>query len=137
MYSMYPVCSKALEHSTSTGGPNATLMTLEIEPGYWRASSTSREISACDNKDACKGGLTGSPDYCRKGYKGPCEFGLFRKFVAHVFMSLSVATRSVSLPYRRVISSKAKLHYILGNNCERILGSGNSKCSKACRELGR
>ena len=40
-------------------------------------------------------------------------------FVAYVSMSLSVATRSVSLPYRRVISSKAEFYYnILGSNCK-------------------
>ena len=104
-------------------------MTLKIDPGYWWSSETSRKILACYNLDACRGGLTGSPDYCTNGYKGPCEFEIFRKFVAHVFMSLSVATRSVSLPYRFVVSSKAEFYYLLGKNCECIiiLGSGKSE----------
>ena len=66
-------CSDVFEHSTSPGGSNATLMTLEIEAGYWRATNDSTKVLECYNEDACNGGLTGSDDYCSEGYKGPCE----------------------------------------------------------------
>ncbi|CAN0436421.1 unnamed protein product [Ascophyllum nodosum] len=49
-------------------------MTLEIERGYWRSSASSPNIFPCYNKDACRGGLTDSHDYCSEGYTGPCEF---------------------------------------------------------------
>lgn len=67
-----PVCSEELEHSHSAGG-NATVEMLEIAPGYWRATTTSRNILACLNADACEGGITDTSGYCAEGYKGPCE----------------------------------------------------------------
>ena len=68
------MCSTALQHSNSAGGPTTRLGTLDIEPGYWRSSEDSRDILACYNKDACNGGLTESLNYCSEGYRGPCEF---------------------------------------------------------------
>ena len=52
-------------------------------------------------------------------------------------MCLSVETRRVSLPYRRAIFSKADFYFILGYNCEWILGSANSKCYKVRQDLGK
>ena len=67
-----PVCSDLLDHTDSQGG-KAILETLILDPGYWRATNTSRTILACFHKEACKGGLTGDPEYCLTGYEGPCE----------------------------------------------------------------
>lgn len=61
-----------MEHTKSSGG-NTTIEGLEIDPGYWRATKTSRKVLACYNTEACKGGVTGAVDYCRAGYEGPCE----------------------------------------------------------------
>ena len=67
-----PVCTDVFGHTDSQGGI-ATLETLVVEAGYWRATNTSRQIMACFNKNACGGGLTGNPMYCSPGYEGPCE----------------------------------------------------------------
>lgn len=67
-----PGCAAEIERSNSTGG-DVTLATLLIDPGCWRASNTSMEVLTCYNENACRGGLTGAPDYCRSGYEGPCE----------------------------------------------------------------
>lgn len=67
-----PMCVEELDHSSSQGG-NTTVEMLLIEPGYWRSSSTSTNILACYNADACRGGVTGADDYCREGYEGPCK----------------------------------------------------------------
>lgn len=67
-----PFCAEELDHSFSAGG-NVTLEMLSIEEGYWRATDTSEKILACYNADACRGGLTGAPEYCEDGYEGPCE----------------------------------------------------------------
>lgn len=69
--SMEPVCSVALEH-TSAKQRGTTLQTLDIDEGYWRASDTSRNIFACYNAVACRGGQTGVDTYCESGYTGPC-----------------------------------------------------------------
>ena len=70
---LVPVCSSQLEHTCSEGG-DTTIETLEVNAGYWRATPTSPDVLACYNEDACLGGLTGSPGYCKEGYEGPCEF---------------------------------------------------------------
>ena len=67
-----PVCSEVIDHTDNQDG-TATLETLVLEAGYWRTSKSSRQIMACFKKDACRGGLTGNPDYCSTGYEGPCE----------------------------------------------------------------
>lgn len=46
--------------------------TLKLDPGYWRATDTSKVILSCYNEDACEGGATVT-DYCSAGYEGPCE----------------------------------------------------------------
>ena len=66
------VCTEVLDHTDSQGG-TATLETLVLDPGHWRATNSGRQIMACFNKDACGGGLTGKPDNCSTGYEGPCE----------------------------------------------------------------
>lgn len=71
-----------MEHTQSAGG-NATVEALEIEPGYWRATNTSKKILVCFNGDACLGGVTGASGYCGAGYEGPCE---------HSFTVSSIAT---------------------------------------------
>lgn len=68
--------SAVLEHSTRPSGHLATLETLSIDPGYWRATNKSTKILKCYNEDACTGGLTGSSGYCLEGYTGPCEFSM-------------------------------------------------------------
>ncbi|CAM9855884.1 unnamed protein product, partial [Ascophyllum nodosum] len=59
-----------MEHATSKGG-NTTVEKLQIHKGYWRATSTSRDIYKCFNTKACTGGLTGASNYCLPGYEGP------------------------------------------------------------------
>lgn len=70
--SLVPMCSDVMEHTNSSGG-SVTVEELWIEPGYWRASQTSTDILECYRADACLGGVTGAPGYCRTGYEGPCE----------------------------------------------------------------
>lgn len=67
-----PTCSKELGHTKGAGG-HATIETLVIDPGYWRATNISRKVLKCYNPDACLGGITGASNYCRAGYEGPCE----------------------------------------------------------------
>lgn len=67
-----PTCIQAMQHSTSSGG-GTTLETVSINPGFWRATSTSKDLLACYRDEACLGGVTGSPDYCANSYEGPCE----------------------------------------------------------------
>lgn len=69
---LVPTCTSAYANSASAG-VNVTLETLQIDPGYWRATSTSRDILACYHADACLGGVTGASGFCREGYEGPCE----------------------------------------------------------------
>ena len=65
-----PVCFIVLDHSKSIGG-QTTLEDISIEDGFWRATTTSKEILQCHNEDACLGGVTGSEGYCEVGYEGP------------------------------------------------------------------
>ena len=67
-----PVCEELPDHAQSRDG-KATLKTLEVDPGYWRATSESRNILACYNEKACRGGVTGNQAYCLEGYEGPCK----------------------------------------------------------------
>lgn len=67
-----PACAEELDHTESTGG-NATIQDLEIDPGYWRATNTSKKVLKCYNSDACSGGITGASTFCSTGYEGPCE----------------------------------------------------------------
>ena len=61
-----------IEHASSIGGISA-IEELDIDQGYWRATTDSIYILQCYNPDACKGGMTGTADFCEKGYQGPCE----------------------------------------------------------------
>ncbi|CAM9835026.1 unnamed protein product [Pylaiella littoralis] len=65
-----PTCAAPLEH-TSVDDDGVTLETLNINRGYWRATSESDKILACYNSDACNGGQTGADTYCSPGYEGP------------------------------------------------------------------
>ena len=69
-----PYCEVAMAHSTSNGS-STTIESLSIDPGYWRSTATSKNVLVCYHTDACRGGVTGSSDFCRKGYQGPCELG--------------------------------------------------------------
>ncbi len=69
---LVPVCKEEMLHTTSPGG-NVTLATLNIDPGYWRATQSSENILPCYYEDACLGGVTGAAGYCSEGYEGPCE----------------------------------------------------------------
>ncbi|CAM9682647.1 unnamed protein product, partial [Laminaria digitata] len=52
-------------------GGNVTLENISVNQGFWRATSSSREVLQCYNENACIGGVTGSPGYCEEGYEGP------------------------------------------------------------------
>ncbi|CAM9790810.1 unnamed protein product [Scytosiphon promiscuus] len=71
-------CVAPLEHTTAEEA-GATLGTLNITRGFWRATNKSDSILACFNADACSGGPTGAETFCAPGYKGPycavCENG--------------------------------------------------------------
>eukprot|EP00752_Nemacystus_decipiens_P002518 g2363.t1 len=67
---LVPVCEGVMEHSKSSGG-TVTLETLSIDPGYWRATASSKDILACHHADACLGGVSGTDDFCLEGYEGP------------------------------------------------------------------
>lgn len=73
---LFPTCTDVIPHTASDGGP-VTLEMLSIDKGYWRATSSSRQVLACYNADACVGGLTGTADYCLEGYEGPCKCPAF------------------------------------------------------------
>lgn len=68
----FELLSEGLKHARSDEG-NTTIEKLKIDKGYWRATATSKTILKCYNSDACQGGVTGAPDYCHRGYMGPCE----------------------------------------------------------------
>ncbi|MEP5461207.1 MAG: hypothetical protein ABJP98_09055, partial [Marinobacter alexandrii] len=55
--------------------PGATLVLLPIREGYWRSNSESNVVHQCLHSDACMGAtiVSSSDDYCKDGYKGPCE----------------------------------------------------------------
>lgn len=67
-----PTCSIVPE-PTFAGQPGATLETLSIEKGYWRATKERSTILACYNQAACLGGQTGADTSCNVGYTGACE----------------------------------------------------------------
>lgn len=67
-----PICFEQIDNTRSEGG-NTTLETLEVNAGYWRAVNTSPHALACFNERACRGGLTSSPEFCERGYEGPCK----------------------------------------------------------------
>lgn len=66
------IYSAVFDQAQSEGGI-ATLETLVLDPGYWRATATSRDILECFNKLACRRGETRNPEYCLAGYEGPCK----------------------------------------------------------------
>ncbi|CAN0479142.1 unnamed protein product [Ectocarpus sp. 12 AP-2014] len=65
-----PACEAPLEH-TSADEDGATLETLDIDEGFWRATNESEIILACYNADACIWGQTGADSFCAPGCKGP------------------------------------------------------------------
>ena len=86
--------------------PGATLASLPIRSGYWRANNASLVIHACLHSKACEGATvaTSSDDYCSTGYHGARESLMplvknipsrAERSVLH-FYSIVVGTRSVS-----------------------------------------
>lgn len=69
---LVPTCTETLENTRSDGA-NTSIEDIRIDPGYWRATTTTKTILACYNADACLGGITGEAGYCREGYYGPCK----------------------------------------------------------------
>eukprot|EP00904_Undaria_pinnatifida_P003224 jgi/Undpi1/12902/HiC_scaffold_7.g02568.m1 len=65
-----PICIETMDHTTSSGGAT-TIRTVSIDPGFWRATSTTRDVFACYRDEACLGGVTATHAYCRNGYEGP------------------------------------------------------------------
>eukprot|EP00752_Nemacystus_decipiens_P012610 g11167.t2 len=65
-----PICLEQLPHTRSEGG-DSTIEALELDAGYWRTTNDSVYVLACYNEDACEGGMTDDPDFCREGYEGP------------------------------------------------------------------
>lgn len=62
-------CETLLAHVSSPNS-DGTLESLNLARGYWRSSSTSKDILECYEEDACVGGVDG---YCELGYGGPCK----------------------------------------------------------------
>lgn len=83
-----------IEHASSSGGVT-TIEELEIDQGYWRATSTSTHVLECYNSDACRGGVTGSVGYCSGGYSGPCKWINDSHF--HAFLMSKICTTKPSL----------------------------------------
>ena len=44
--------------------------TLDLEPGFWRTSSSSTKVLPCLNPKHCKGGAD-TADLCAEGHTGP------------------------------------------------------------------
>ena len=61
-----------IKHASSSG-VDTTIEKLKIDKGYWRATATSTQVLKCYNGDACRGGVTGTNDFCSKGYEGACK----------------------------------------------------------------
>ncbi len=64
------LCEPTPEFTTSRAA-DGTLRSLDLEPGYWRSSSASKDIRECYHGPACVGGSEG---YCDAGYEGPCKW---------------------------------------------------------------
>lgn len=79
---LVPSCKDVIDHATSLGGL-VTLAMLTIDPGYWRATTSSPHALACYNADACLGGVTATSGYCLEGYEGPCEYDIRPQVVLH------------------------------------------------------
>lgn len=76
-----------MPHATSAGGA-ATVRTVSIDPGFWRATPFSEEVLACYNPDACLGGVTGTAGFCLEGYSGPCGWFVLRvRFFRQYFVA--------------------------------------------------
>lgn len=45
------------------------LASIKLQPGYWRTSTSSSDVKACENPDACVGG--DGAGTCAEGYTGP------------------------------------------------------------------
>lgn len=81
------ICLEVMPHATSAGGV-ATVETISLDPGFWRATASSTEVLACYKADACLGGVTGTAGFCLEGYGGPCGWLCFILNVFFVFIPL-------------------------------------------------
>ena len=92
-----PICVDELQHTRSLGG-STNISNLDIESGFWRATSTSKYVLECFNEDACNGGITGDENYCEDGYEGPycsiCSEG-FSKSVGYTCNECSDSDNAV------------------------------------------
>ena len=77
-----PYCEGTMSHSISNGSA-ITIETISIHPGYWRATSASKNVMSCYVPDACRGGVTGISSYCQEGYEGPCELASAAVFLQY------------------------------------------------------
>ena len=87
------VCEPVLAH-TSSPSPNGTLRSLELQKGFWRSSSTSKDIRECYEEKACVGGAF---DYCAIGYTGPCKYHcrLYGHYVEETHSKATISPFSV------------------------------------------
>eukprot|EP00903_Cladosiphon_okamuranus_P016944 g15619.t1 len=85
---LVPTCQPMMTGADSTSNAGATLQTLDLEPGYYRTSPTSRDVLECHREEACIGGNDAS-QYCAEGYQGAycavCEedYGSGYQFSCH------------------------------------------------------
>lgn len=91
---LVPRCENTMEHSLSPGG-TTTVDMITINRGYWRATTSSRQVLACYNTDACLGGVTATSGYCLGGYEGPCEYRCQLFLLTLVLWCLYFVNRSV------------------------------------------
>ena len=127
-----PVCTELLDHADSQGG-TATLETLLVDEGFWRATNTSRNVLECFNTKACRGGVTGDRDYCMAGYEGPCEQDTV--YFAHLNayhlkrrkQSLRNGENTFFLRFTPCMSPE-QIHMFLRDDCECPIRSPPSFC---------
>jgi hypothetical protein len=81
-YAESPGACKQCPDGVDCAGIQQELLTLQLEPNYWRMSSNSTKIQRCPTVGACIGGqLTGvqGTGYCNENHEGPycsvCKVG--------------------------------------------------------------
>ena len=88
----------------SKGSAGATLQTLDLEPGYYRTSETSRNVLECHREEACVGGSNAS-QYCAPGYQDACKYPSLTPHSGLVVACARFEARSVcQKPYRTSVS---------------------------------
>ncbi|CAM9706213.1 unnamed protein product [Ascophyllum nodosum] len=96
------VCEPVLMHTTSPSA-DGTLESLEVQRGFWRSSSTSKDVRECYQMDACIGG---AEHYCASGRTGPycavCLDGYARGF-GNSCIECSGQRRSAMIAFTAVV----------------------------------